>query len=313
MSAAVDDIMVSVSLITYNHEKYIAKAINSILAQEVNFNYEIIIGDDCSSDGTRKILEDYKRKYPHIIQLILHPRRYDEIPGRTNNMTNLYNCRGKYIAMLDGDDYWISKNKLQVQVNLLEENPEYVLTFHNTLEITEDGSSPDRFHHENFDFLNENASFDQMDVANAWFMQTSTLLFRNHLIGEFPEWFREVYSADYAIQLLLTQFGKVYYLKNLLSARLYNMGSFSAQVKGTEMYHKLMIKERTFFNKKFGELNFSKKIAASYFAYSQFLYLQKSYLKSLYYLNLSILKDRKYFHFPFNSFKRKLLAKLKKR
>jgi len=131
-----DNPKVSVSILTYNQRNLIGKAIDSVLMQEVDFPYEIIIGDDCSSDGTQEILKDYQRRYPHIIQLVLHPRRYDDVPGRTNNITNLYACRGEYIAMLDGDDYWISEDKLQRQVDFLDENPEYVMTFHDALIIS---------------------------------------------------------------------------------------------------------------------------------------------------------------------------------
>ena len=112
---------VSVSIITYNQRELIGRAIDSVLMQEVDFPYEIIIGDDCSDDGTQEMIEAYRRQHPDKIQLILHPRRYtDEVPGRTNNTTNLLNCRGKYTAMLDGDDYWTDAGKLQRQYDRLE-------------------------------------------------------------------------------------------------------------------------------------------------------------------------------------------------
>jgi len=95
--------LVSVSIITYNHKRFIQTALDSVLAQKADFKYEIIVGDDISKDGTQDILREYQEMLPDKIHLILHPRDYDRIPGRVNNITNIYACRGKYIAILDGD------------------------------------------------------------------------------------------------------------------------------------------------------------------------------------------------------------------
>ncbi|MDT0649091.1 glycosyltransferase [Autumnicola edwardsiae] len=223
-----DEVLLSVSIITYNQKAYIKKAIDSVLMQEVNFKYEIIIGDDCSSDGTQEILKEYQEKYPDIIELILHPKRYNDIPGRTNNITNIYACRGKYIALLDGDDYWISKNKLQTQVDFLEKNQDYTLSFHNAFIHFDDNEAEPFYHNEEFSFLKEKETLTHEDIAHEWFIQTSSMMFRNHLIKEFPEWFWEVYSADYAIQLLISQHGKAKYFDELLSGRRMSNNSFSA-------------------------------------------------------------------------------------
>jgi len=301
--------MINVSIITYNQEKYIAKAIESVLAQEVNFKYEIIIGDDCSSDGTREILRYYENKYPDIIQLILHPRRYDEIPGRTNNMTNLYNCRGKYIAMLDGDDYWVSKDKLQRQVDFLEQNPDYVITFHDTLEISEHEDSLPQYNHEKHKFLLKDRSFTIKDVASGWFMQTSTLVFKNHLIGEFPEWFRNVYSADYALHFLLSKHGNIFYFKNLLSVRLLNKTSFTARFNSSEWFYNIKKEELKIFKNAFKELDFSRIESSHLLGYAIFSFKQKSYFKALYYLGRSFFKDQKYFKLYLDKFTKRVLKK----
>jgi len=113
---------VSILTITYNHELFIAQAIDGFLIQETNFDFEIVIGEDCSTDNTRKIIEEYQKKYPTKIKLL---------PSNTNLgiEANFYRtmqaCNGKYIAICDGDDYWTDKNKLQLQVDFLENNKEY--------------------------------------------------------------------------------------------------------------------------------------------------------------------------------------------
>jgi glycosyltransferase involved in cell wall biosynthesis len=119
-------IKLSISLITYNHEQFIAKTLNSILSQEVNFKYEIIIGEDCSSDNTRKIVKEFQDLYPDIIKLI--PR--EKNIGSTKNFSEtLLTCKGEYIAMIDGDDLMLP-NKLQKQVDFLDANNDYVMITH---------------------------------------------------------------------------------------------------------------------------------------------------------------------------------------
>lgn len=118
-----NDIKVSIALIIYNHEKYIRQAIESILMQEVNFKYEIVVGEDKSTDNSRKILMEYKDKYPDKFTLILH----DENVGGTKNNYDVYmRSKGKYITILEGDDYWIDNKKLQKQVDFLEVNHHYL-------------------------------------------------------------------------------------------------------------------------------------------------------------------------------------------
>lgn len=113
---------VSVLVITYNHEKYIAQTINSILAQNCSFRVEIVIGEDCSRDSTAATVQSYKERYPDIITVITSEANV----GMLNNLIRTLNaCKGKYIAICEGDDYWTDPDKLQKQVEFLEANPEY--------------------------------------------------------------------------------------------------------------------------------------------------------------------------------------------
>jgi glycosyltransferase involved in cell wall biosynthesis len=115
--------MVSIGMATYNHEKYIAHAIESVLMQEVNFSYELVIAEDCSTDRTRAIVVEYQKKYPEVIRLILH----DKNVGMQENSNCLRRaCRGKYRANLEGDDYWLYPDKLQRQIDFLEKNPDFI-------------------------------------------------------------------------------------------------------------------------------------------------------------------------------------------
>jgi glycosyltransferase involved in cell wall biosynthesis len=119
------DFFVSVCMITYNHEAFIEKAIQGVLAQKANFAFELVIGEDSSCDRTRSICEYYVRLYPGRIRLLPSVAR----KGMSLNfLDTIRQCAGKYIAFCEGDDFWIDENKLQMQVDFLESNMEYVLS-----------------------------------------------------------------------------------------------------------------------------------------------------------------------------------------
>lgn len=122
------DMKVSVCMITYKHEKYIAQAIDGVLKQKVNFDLELVIADDCSPDGTDEIVKKYIHTHPkgHCIKYYKHKNNIGMLP---NFMFALQQCKGKYIAFCDGDDYWADSIKLQKQVCFLEANPDYGLIY----------------------------------------------------------------------------------------------------------------------------------------------------------------------------------------
>ena len=111
------DVKVSVAMITYNHERFIAQAIESVLMQQTDFAVELVIGEDCSTDGTRAIVRDYGERYPERIRLLLPEHNLGMMP---NFVATLKACRGQYVASVEGDDYWTDPHKLQKQVDFLE-------------------------------------------------------------------------------------------------------------------------------------------------------------------------------------------------
>jgi glycosyltransferase involved in cell wall biosynthesis len=114
----------SVAMITYNHERFIGQAIESVLSQEVNFEYEIVIGEDCSTDRTRDVILDFQRRYPDRIVAVLRERN---IGAMRNFAGTIAACRGHYLAILEGDDYWNCTNKLQRQVDFLDAHPDWAI------------------------------------------------------------------------------------------------------------------------------------------------------------------------------------------
>ncbi len=132
---SMDEIKLSVIFITYNHEKYVEKALRSVCEQETEFPFEVVVGEDCSTDSTREILRRVADEYPGRVRLLFREKNF----GRPT--LNVYNttmeCRGEYLAYLEGDDYWTDKHKLQKQVTFLEEHPEYIACTHGCMMVDE--------------------------------------------------------------------------------------------------------------------------------------------------------------------------------
>lgn len=116
--------LLSVLMITYNHEAYIGRSIESVLSQKTDFPFELVIGDDHSTDNTKEIAMSYAERYPETIKLLSHSTNLGVIPNFQNTLER---CNGRYVAILEGDDRWIDERKLQKQVNFMERNPDYVL------------------------------------------------------------------------------------------------------------------------------------------------------------------------------------------
>lgn len=190
---------VSVWMLTYNHEKYVKQALESILCQKTDFRFEVVIGDDLSTDGTRKILSEYQMKYPDIIKPIFR----DENIGINKNFVDTWlKCKGKYIALLEGDDYWTDENKLQEQYNFLECKPDFVLCYHNTREINELNGS------EKLTNTNDTLVTKLEDLLKrGWFIRTGSIFSRN-ILRSFPDWFLNFQSTDYMMQVLMAEKGK---------------------------------------------------------------------------------------------------------
>lgn len=130
------DVTLSVIMTTYNHERYIAEAIESVLRQQTSFGVEIVVGEDCSTDRTMAVVRDYERMYPDCIRVITAE---ENVGWRKNYRRTIAAARGKYIALLDGDDYFTHRKKLQLQVELLEQNPDVGMCYTRSERRDEEG------------------------------------------------------------------------------------------------------------------------------------------------------------------------------
>ncbi|MEH2168484.1 MAG: glycosyltransferase [Nostoc sp.] len=219
---------VSVLITTYNHENYIAQAIESVLMQQVNFEYEVVIGEDYSTDNTRQIVIDYQRNYPEKIRLLLPDQN---LGMHKNFMNSLQACQGQYIAALEGDDYWTSSKKLQKQVDFLDKNLDYAISFHNVLIFWQDNShSPQIFLHNQ----PKTSTIEDLLINN--FISTPSVVYRAGLIKEFPDWFSEQSMGDWICHIFNAQHGKIGYIDEVMAAyRVHAKGVWSSKSRGYQL------------------------------------------------------------------------------
>jgi glycosyltransferase involved in cell wall biosynthesis len=210
----------SVIVITYNQEDYIEQTIDSIINQETDFAFEIIIGDDASKDSTRNILLKYKEKYSNI-KLILH----DENIGINKNFMSVYNASGaKYVAETGGDDYWIDKKKLQKQYDFMQENSEYSLICTGYKRYFQNEDKFDVVQPE----LDKDIVIDELYHKNP--IGATTTMYRKNLIPVLEPSFKDVPVEDWILWLRYAKLGKVRYIRDVSAVyRIHNKSVYASR------------------------------------------------------------------------------------
>jgi glycosyltransferase involved in cell wall biosynthesis len=220
---------VSVLVLTYNHEKYIAQALDTALMQKTNFEYEIIIAEDCSIDRTRSIVLDFQRRNPEKIRLVL-PAKNLGCHGNRAFAEAFELARGEYVALLDGDDYWISPTKLQKQADFLDVHPECTLCFHNAMRIYEDSSRAP--FPQNFASQKQISALE--DIWEQNFIAYCTPMFRKDVLDTFPEWYYDLLCADWSLYILCAQYGKIGYIDEILGVYRIHSGGYWSRLDGIQ-------------------------------------------------------------------------------
>lgn len=223
--------LVSISCITYNHAPYIRQCLNGFLMQECDFDFEVLIHDDASTDGTSEIIREYQEKYPNIIKPIIQTENQWSKGVRGINIKfNFSRAKGKYIAMCEGDDYWTDPLKLQKQVDFLEENAEYGLI----------GGSANRIYdYEDFKILHKpavvpktNFDFDTRYLISKNPLSTLTVCFRADLINKFPENYYKKITKDRDLYILLSIYKKFRFTKEVFGVYRIHSQGVSAKFRG---------------------------------------------------------------------------------
>jgi glycosyltransferase involved in cell wall biosynthesis len=194
-----------VALVTYNHERFIADALDGVLMQEVSFPFEIVVSEDCSTDRTREILLDYARRYPALLHLLLAERNVGSIPAVLTRALDA--ARGDYVALLDGDDYWTSPHKLQRQVDFLDSHPSCALCFHPT-ELRYDGDVPPRLWPPPSPKLFSSLE----DIVAGNFIDTCSAMLRRNAVVPLPAWYASVEYEDWPLYVIAAHHGLLGYI-----------------------------------------------------------------------------------------------------
>lgn len=199
---------VSIVTITYNHKDYIRESLDSFIAQKTNFEYEIVIADDCSTDGTQEIIQEYVHKYPKLIRATLRNKNIGAVP---NSLDSIRQAKGEYVALCEGDDFFTDPNKLQTQVNMLDSNLGLSLCFHKVRVFFDNGAQPDSVHPD----LTASKKFNLENLLKTNFIQTNSVMYRRRKYDSIPE---DILPLDWFLHLYHAQYGDIGFINKVMSA-----------------------------------------------------------------------------------------------
>lgn len=214
-----NNMTVSVYMVTYNHEKYIAQAIEGVLIQKTSFPIELIIGEDCSTDRTRTICEEYASKHS-LIKLLLSEKN---MGAMANFIRTLSACGGKYIAFCEGDDYWTDPYKLQKQVDFLEANPEYALCFHKIKILLKSGKLIDDF----ITKVPKNTTTIKDLAKHGNYIHTPSVVLKNDFTC--PSWFLNCPIGDYPLYFISVGDKKIKHLDETMAVYRFGVGMLTSK------------------------------------------------------------------------------------
>lgn len=229
-----NNLTVSVFILTYNQEKFIANTLESVLQQKTNFDFQVVIGEDCSTDNTRTICENYAKKFDCKIKLL--PRLFSNIGLVANYIRTINECDGKYIAICDGDDYWIDELKLQKQVDYLEINQDCYIVHSNLKIEMPDGS------YKIFDHKKQSAPlkyFEDLIQNNS--IYSVTAMFRNIVNkSQLPSWVLKYPYGDLPTYLwTLKNKGEIHLIDDVTAVYRYGIG-VSVSLSAKSIVHSIL-------------------------------------------------------------------------
>lgn len=285
-NAKTNEIKVSICLLTYNHKKYIKKAIDSILNQKTNFKYEIIIRDDASSDGTTDIIKKYHKKYPETIKLVLNKENKHNGKSRIFKELKDY-WNGKYIAILEGDDYWIDPYKLQKQYDFMENNPDYSQVFTNYKVLNDITKKTKRVLRKSKDY-----SVEDIIIGDGEMFSISSIFVREDMLYPIDNFYYLSPFEDYVSVLSLALHGKTHFLKDYTTIyRINAENSWTTMLKtGDESKKRKYLYDEM---KKMLE-EFNKNTNDKYKKYTEYLLLKKKFIICVLDNNIKMMKHKKF-------------------
>ena len=227
-----DNIAVSIICNAYNHEEYIRDALESFVMQKTNFKFEALVHDDASTDKTADIIREYEKKYPDIIKPIYQTENQYSKNVAIGIKYQFPRAKGKYIAVCEGDDYWIDPYKLQKQFNAMEKHPELDVCTHSSMTI--DAKSGEILEYTRPSRKNGIIPVEKVINGGGGFVSTNSLFYRAEINKNIPE-FRKYLCLDYTVQIHSSLRGGMLYINDCMSAYRYMVqGSWTQRMKADE-------------------------------------------------------------------------------
>jgi len=208
-----DKPLVTICCITYNHERHVSKALDSFLMQRTDFNFEILISDDCSTDNTINIIKEYAKKHPSIVKTIFAKvNQYSQ--GVEPLSTLLAKATGKYVAICEGDDYWTNPDKLAKQVQVFEKNKNVTICFHpaRVLDLRNNKTTVACKHYDK----NRTVPTESVITGSGAFMPTASIMAKNTDFGVYSKVLQGAPVGDYFFMVYMASMGETYYLDEVM-------------------------------------------------------------------------------------------------
>lgn len=230
--------LVSIQCTVFNQKDHIKKCLDGFVMQKTNFKFEVIVYDDCSTDGTRDIIEEYSNRYPETIKTIFPEHNIAKSEGFYKINQLVYNqMNGKYIAFCEGDDYWTDENKLQIQVDYLENHPELVGCFHKSVRKNIVNPEVKDIYFPQAVLKNVKEVYTNKDIQKKYFIETCSVMYRfdkykEDFISTYPQ--KIVNGDTYMLNYFSLQ-GNIGYIDRLMSVKtINNLGIWNSQKQSTD-------------------------------------------------------------------------------
>lgn len=286
--------LVSICCPAYNHERFIADALDGFLMQKTNFPVEILINDDCSTDNTVRIIEKYHKQFPGIIKPIYQSENQYSKGVKPLSQILLPRCKGKYVAFCEGDDFWTDELKLQKQVDFLESNPEFSMCHTNYSNANEKGEVirpfviPKKF---------QNPRLSHLEILEYFTPRTLTVMFKKETLQKkVPKENSLVANGDTFLYALVAKTGPVAYLDFNSGCHRFNKNSVYAmkpKLQQNEMLYKTLLVLKTYFTEKNEQRAINSHLSRRKIVEALILYKNKKYWVAFKAIILSLKHSRK--------------------
>jgi glycosyltransferase involved in cell wall biosynthesis len=224
-----DTVDVSVILLTYNHERFLVQAIESVLAQRTRAPFELLISEDCSTDRSREIIHRFVTRHPDRLRVFLSERNLN---SNECTLRALRAARGRYLAFLDGDDYWTSNDKLQRQVDFLDMHQQCTMCFHNAMVVRDDGSTLKR----EITATNLPTITELPNLLRDNYIAGCSAMIRRDVLQDIPAWYEHAPFGDWPLYVFAAQRGSIGFLPAIMGAyRVHDKGLWSSTTRDRQI------------------------------------------------------------------------------